>query len=76
MSHWYDRYLTFYGHPFSEVPQTVVENASANLQILQSADPLVSVVVIAYNESTRLPACLWSLSQLKSKYPLEILGVS
>jgi glycosyltransferase involved in cell wall biosynthesis len=36
----------------------------------------VSVVVIAYNEEKRLAACLWSMSDLQTKYPIEILGVN
>ena len=43
---------------------------------MQSPESFVSFVVIAYNDSTRLPACLWALSNLKSKYPMEILGVN
>ena len=31
---------------------------------------------IPYNEEKRLPACLWSLSELQTKYPIEILGVN
>ena len=65
MVNWFDKYLTVYGKPFIESPQSVIDEARECL-----------AVVIAYNESTRLPACLWSLSQLKSKYPLEILGVN
>ena len=76
MASWYDKYLTIYGKPFSEVPQDVIDVTRDCLAKLQSPEPLVSVVVIAYNESTRLPACLWSLSQLKTKYPIEILGVN
>lgn len=33
-------------------------------------------MVIAYNEEKRLAACLWSLSELKTKFPIEILGVN
>lgn len=73
---WYKQYLSIYGKPFSEVPQDVVEGIRQRIRSLQSEEPLVSVVVIAYNEELRLPACLWSLSQLKSKYPLEIIGVN
>ena len=76
MAHWYDKYLSIYGRPFSEVPQNVIDETHERLAALQSAEPQVSVVVIAYNEATRLPACLWSLSELKSQYPLEILGVN
>ena len=37
---------------------------------------MVSIVVIAYNEECRLAACLWSLSELQTKYQIEILGVN
>ena len=76
MAQWYNQYLSIYGMPFSVVPHYVIAESRARLASLQSSEPLVSVVVIAYNESTRLPACLWALSNLKSKYPLEILGVN
>ena len=76
MSHWYDKYLSIYGKPFSEVPQNIVDGIRERLASLQSAEPLVSVVVIAYNEERRLAACLWSLSELKTKYPIEIIGVN
>ena len=76
MSHWYDKYLSVYGKPFSEVPQNIIGDIQKALAALQSAEPLVSVVVIAYNEEKRLAACLWSLSELKTKYPIEIIGVN
>lgn len=73
---WYTKYLSAYGKPFAEVPQQVVDSTRQRLAALQSDDPLVSVVVIAYNEEQRLAACLWSLSELRTKYPIEILGVN
>ncbi|WP_027456080.1 glycosyltransferase family 2 protein [Xylanibacter brevis] len=73
---WYKQYLSIYGKPFSEVPQDVVEGIRQRIRSLQSEEPLVSVVVIAHNEERRMPACLWSLSELQSKYPLEIIGVN
>ena len=76
MSHWYDQYLSIYGKSFSEVPQNIVDGIRERLASFQSAEPLVSVVVIAYNEECRLAACLWSLSELKTKYPIEIMGVN
>ena len=76
MANWYDKYLSIYGKPFSEVPQHIIEEIKERLTCLQSSEPLVSVVVIAYNEECRLAACLWSLSELKSQYPIEILGVN
>ena len=76
MKNWYDRYMTIYGKPLSEVSQNTVGSIRQQLQRLQSAEPLVSVVVIAYNEECRLAACLWSLSELQTKYQIEILGVN
>ena len=73
---WYEKYMTIYGKPFSEVPQEVIDGIRKSLAKQQSTDPIVSVVVIAYNEECRLAACLWSLSDLQSKYPLEIMGVN
>lgn len=76
MANWYDKYMTIYGKPFSEVPRQVVDEIRIGLFARQSSEPLVSVVVIAYNEEYRLAACLWSLSELQTKYPIEILGVN
>lgn len=76
MSAWYEKYMTIYGKPFSEVPEDIIIGTRERLAKLQSAEPLVSVVVIAYNEECRLAACLWSLSEMQSRYPMEILGVN
>lgn len=76
MANWYDKYMTIYGKPFGEVQQEVKDDIRERLAALQSDAPLVSVVVIAYNEEKRLAACLWSLSELKTQYPIEILGVN
>ena len=76
MAYWYDKYMSIYGKPFSEVPQHIVDEIRERLAKLQSPEPLVSVVVIAYNEECRLASCLWSLSELQTRYPIEILGVN
>ena len=72
---WYDKYMTVYGKPFSEVPQEIIEGTRERLAKLQSAEPLASIVIIGYNEETHLQACLWSISEIKCKYPVEIIGV-
>lgn len=76
MSNWYDKYLTIYGKSPDEIPDEIWNEIKGQLAKSQSDDPLVSVVVIAYNEERRLAACLWSLSELQSRYPMEILGVN
>ena len=76
MTNWYEKYLSIYGKSLAEIPVAVLDEIKTNLAQKQSQEPLVSVVVIAYNEERRLAACLWSLSELQSKYPIEILGVN
>lgn len=76
MPKWYDKYLSIYGKPFDEVPDTILDEVKNKLGTQQSETPLVSIVVIAYNEEKRLASCLWSLSELQTKYPIEILGVN
>ena len=76
MAKWYDKYLSIYGKSFDEIPAETLDTIKSQLAVQQSADPLISIVVIAYNEEKRLAACLWSLSELRSKYPIEILGVN
>ncbi|MGM9701971.1 MAG: glycosyltransferase family 2 protein [Prevotella sp.] len=73
---WYSKYLSIYEKPFSEVLQDIIDQTRERLAAMQSDAPLVSVVVIAYNEAKRLSSCLWSLSELRSSYPLEIIGVN
>ena len=76
MAHWYDKYLSIYGKSFEEIPDSVLDEIKGKLAVKQSEEPLISIVVIAYNEEKRLAACLWSLSELQTKYPVEILGVN
>ena len=76
MANWYEKYLSIYGKSLAEIPDTVLTEIKTNLAQKQSQEPLISVVVIAYNEERRLAACLWSLSELQTKYPIEILGVN
>lgn len=76
MANWYDKYLSIYGKSPNEISESILDEIKGKLAAKQCQEPLVSVVVIAYNEERRLPACLWSLSELQSQYPIEILGVN
>ena len=73
---WYDKYLTIYGKSLDEIPNTILGAIKEKLTNRQCQSPLVSIVVIAYNEERHLASCLWSLSELQTKYPIEILGVN
>lgn len=72
---WYEKFLSIYEHPFSDVPQNIINETHDRLAALQSDNPLVSIVIVAYNEERRLQACLWSLSEQQCKYPIEFIGV-
>lgn len=73
---WYENYLSIYGKSYDEIPDDVFDEIKARLAALQSEEPQVSIVVIAYNEERRLAACLWSLSHLATRHPVEIIGVN
>ncbi len=75
MKYWYDKYMTIYGKPFSEVPQEIIIETRERLAKLQSPEPLASIVVMGYNEETHLLACLWTISEIQCNYPVEIIGV-
>lgn len=75
---WYKKYLSVFEKPFEEANQVVLEEVRANLYKLQNSHgdwPLVSVVIIAHNEEQRLLACLWSLSDSITNFPIEFIGV-
>lgn len=74
---WYEKYMQVYEKSYDEEAfRGIVSEVRGNLQKLQSEAPLVTVSVIAYNEEKHLLACLWALSDLKTKYPIEIIGVN
>ena len=75
MMAWYDKYRCIYGKQFDKVSQDIIQGTRERLASLQSKEPLASIVVIAYNEETHLQACLWALSEIQCKYPVEIIGV-
>lgn len=73
---WYSKYLQVYDKSFDEVDcENIISQVRSNLAELQSSVPLVTVSVIAYNEEKHLLACLWALSEMKTRYPIEIIGV-
>ena len=76
MSKWYEKYLSIYEKSLDEIPSDILDRIKNQLADKQIPDPLISIVVIAYNEERRLAACLWSLSEMQTKYPVEIIGVN
>ena len=72
---WYKEYEDLFEIDYAAVPSSMMNEIKVGISKLQSDEPLVSIVVIAYNEERNLPACLLSLSRSVCKYPMEIIGV-
>jgi glycosyltransferase involved in cell wall biosynthesis len=72
---WYQKYLDVYNKDFDEKYYSICEDVKSRIDKLQSDNPVATISVIAYNEERHLLACLWSLSDLICKYPIEIIGV-
>ena len=72
---WYTPYLETYERPLEEVRPEIFEQIRLRMTALQSPTPLVTVSVIAYNEERHLLSCLWSLSDMKCPFPVEVIGV-
>ena len=73
---WYSKYIDLYEKELKVIPEDTIAEIRLNLAKIQSNDPVVAVSVIAYNEEKHLLSCLWSLSEMKCKYPVEIIGVN
>ena len=73
---WYSKYIDLYEKELKVIPEDTIAEIRLNLAKIQSNDPVVTVSVIAYNEEKHLLSCLWSLSEMKCKYPVEIIGVN
>ena len=69
-------YQSYNYRPIDEIPDEVFQSTAERIKKLQSDDPLVSLVFIAYNEEDYIFATLYSVSFLESDYPLEIIVVN
>jgi glycosyltransferase involved in cell wall biosynthesis len=72
---WYKKYLVVFERPFSDAPQEIIDLIKERLATIQSSTPVATVAIIAHNEESRLLSCIWSLSDSKCKYPIEIIGI-
>jgi glycosyltransferase involved in cell wall biosynthesis len=54
---------------------TTLDTISHRLKSIQSSEPIVSVVIAAYNEETNVIRCLDSFANTKTNYPFEIVVV-
>ncbi|CDS94047.1 Glycoside transferase family 2 [Sphingobacterium sp. PM2-P1-29] len=76
MGKWYRPYLGSFNIELNHVQEHVFEKIQSNLQTFSDPQPLLSIVVIAYNEDRNLVGCLWSLSEQRCSFPMEIIVVN
>lgn len=58
---------------FSDIPAETFDEINDRLKGIVSEEPVISILVSAYNEEINILRCIASLSRLKSSYPLEII---
>lgn len=73
---WYSNYLTIFEKSLKEVPKEIIRDIQYKLKQKDNENPLVSVVAIAHNEEKHILSCLWSLSENKCDFPIEIIVIN
>ncbi len=74
---WSKKYLEIYEKPYSGISNAIFDRVKENIiKINDNPNPVATVGIITYNDETRLLSCIWSLSENKSKYPFEIIGIN
>ncbi|SEB09301.1 glycosyltransferase family 2 protein [Pedobacter hartonius] len=72
---WINQFLFPY-EKFEDIEPSVFKTINADLDKVQSTDPVVSIVVIAWNEEINILRCVATLSKMKTKFPFEIIVVN
>lgn len=76
MAKWYTQYAKVYDQEVGSIDNDVIEKVRAQIQLSSSSDPIISIVVIAYNEERKLLACLWSLAEQRCNLPMELIVIN
>jgi glycosyltransferase involved in cell wall biosynthesis len=61
---------------FEEVPGAVFDTINKDLDRIQSKNPLVSIIISAWNEEVNILSCIASLSKTQTHLPIEIIVVN
>src|SRR5690606_9799303 len=72
---WIDQELLSY-NKLEEIPLEKIEKIKSEIQSVTSSDPLVSVIIAAWNEEVNIIKCLDSLSKSKTDIPFEIIVIN
>ncbi len=71
-----EHFQSYNYRPIETIPPQKLTDVKAKLEALQSAEPLVSLVFIAWNEEDYIFSTLASLAELTSDYSLELIVVN
>ena len=72
---WIKKYEFLYNKIY-EVPASIFEEINTRLDRIIKPEPLVSIIIAAYNEEINVLRCLGSLSATATKLPIEIIVVN
>ncbi len=72
MPAWVKRHYITY-NSVDEIPNETIERIRKGFENQRTDQPMVSIIVIAYNEEKTILKSLSSLSELKSRYPIEVI---
>lgn len=72
MPSWVKRHYITY-NSVDEIPSETIERIRKGFESQRTDQPVVSIIVIAYNEEKTILKSLSSLSELKSRYPIEVI---
>lgn len=72
---WLDNFKYSY-EKFEDIPQKEFDTVNENLDRIIGKDPLVTVLISAWNEEINIFTCLSSLSKTKCSFPIEIIVVN
>lgn len=70
------KYLKLRKIPFDKVPDEVFDSIAESFKKFHPDDPLISIVLIAWNEEENILPTLASLADLNSKHSIEIIVVN
>lgn len=73
---WSSKYISIFEKPLEKIPQETIKELRNKLKSKEQDNPLVSVVAIAHNEEKHILSCLWSLSENKCNFPIEIIVIN
>jgi glycosyltransferase involved in cell wall biosynthesis len=71
-------WLNEFSYPFEkyeDIPDDVFEKINRDLDQVQSNEPVVSIMIAAWNEEVNILRCVASLSKMKTTIPFEIIVI-